>query len=293
MPFVKLDCGILNSTLWFEKDVRDVFITALLMAEPMEFDKAIPQIAVDSLEYTGWEAPPGWYGYVPAAGVSIASRAGLEKDAGIEALRRLGAPESSSRTPDFEGRRMIRIDGGYLILNYMKYRERDYTTAERSKRYRERLAKKAASRRDSVTSRRDITQAEAEAEVQAEAKDGGVPPPAPPPLREAVQAPGALAGTLPRDHLTHAWCGSRFCVTANTWAKLVRQWGGGQIELVNWLSDVDASLHGKPYGGAVWLMREFESWLAHTGRVTQTEAKPRKKSDAEAWLERQQAKGEA
>ena len=33
---------------------------------------------------------------------------------------------------------MIRVDGGYLIMNYMAYREKDHTTAERSRRYRER-----------------------------------------------------------------------------------------------------------------------------------------------------------
>jgi hypothetical protein len=45
-----------------------------------------------------------------------------------------------SRTPDFDGRRLVRVDGGYVALNFAKYREKDHTAAERSKRYREKLA---------------------------------------------------------------------------------------------------------------------------------------------------------
>ncbi len=157
MPFVKLDCGILNSTLWFERTQREIFLTALLMAEPFETDKYLPQIAASSLDLTGWEVPPGWYGFVPAASVGILHRAGiLDAESGLAALASLGEPEAASRSKDFDGRRLVRVDGGFIILNYMKYRDRDYTTAERSKRYRERLA----SRRDNTPSPRDITQAE-------------------------------------------------------------------------------------------------------------------------------------
>ena len=163
MPFVKLDCGIINSTLWFDREARDVFLTALLMAEPQDFDQPVPQLHVNSLTETGWQAPAGWYGFVPASGPGIIDRAKISQEDGRKALERLGEPESNSRSSEFDGRRLIRIDGGYLVLNYMKYRERDYTSAARSKRYR--LKK---SRRVSVASRRDITQAEAEAEAYTE-----------------------------------------------------------------------------------------------------------------------------
>lgn len=165
MPFVKLDCGILNSTLWFERDCREVFLTALLMAEPVELQEAMPQIQVRSLDPTGWEVPPGWYGLAPAAGLGIIDRAKVEREAGLLALEQLGSPEQASRSQEFDGRRLVRVDGGYIVLNYMKYRERDYTSAERSKRYRMRLAE-AASRRSADKSRRDITQAEAEVEAE-------------------------------------------------------------------------------------------------------------------------------
>jgi hypothetical protein len=164
MPFVKLDCGILDSTLWFERECREVFLTALLMAEPFELKEPTPQICVNSLALTGWIVPVGWYGFVSAAGVGIVYRAGVAQEVGIEALIRLGEPEKGSRSPEYDGRRLVRVEGGYIILNYIKYRERDYTMAERSRRYRQRIA----SRRDVTVSRRDITQAEVEAEVDQE-----------------------------------------------------------------------------------------------------------------------------
>ena len=137
MPFVKLDCGILNSTLWFDKMCRDIFITALLMAEPYELEEPSPQLEVCSLTETGWSVPRGWYGLVHAAGVGILHRAGVnEGEHGKAALTRLGAPEPDSRSKGFDGRRLVRIDGGYIVLNYMIYRERDYTSADRSRRYR-------------------------------------------------------------------------------------------------------------------------------------------------------------
>ncbi len=153
MPFVKLDCGILRSTIWFDREAREVFLTALLLAEPKEFPAGAEQLQVDKLEPTGWRAPEGWYGYVPAAGTGIVRLSGVDWSAGEAALRRLGDPEPESRSQDFEGRRMIRIDGGYLILNYVRYRERDTTSAERSKRWRDR--KRQTSVTDNVTSRVD------------------------------------------------------------------------------------------------------------------------------------------
>lgn len=153
MPFVKIDCGIMFSTLWVDKPGRDLFITALLMAQPYELTESTEQIEVNSLNGTGWSVPPGWYGFVPAAGIGIIDRAGLDRETGLKGLVRLGSPEIDSRTRDFDGRRMVRIDGGYLILNFMKYREKDPTGAERTRRWREKCAQMKS--RDGVTRKRD------------------------------------------------------------------------------------------------------------------------------------------
>ena len=162
MPFVKLDCGILNSTTWVDKDTRDVFITALLLAEPFELKEATDQIKVRSLEDAGFEVPAGWYGFVPSASLGIIRHAMIDEEAGLAALERLGSPDQESRTPDYDGRRMVRVDGGYLILNYQKYRDKDHTAAERQRRYRER---QKTLRCNVVDVTRNITQAEAEVEA--------------------------------------------------------------------------------------------------------------------------------
>lgn len=183
MAFVKLDCGLLDSTLWIDREAREVFITALLMASPYELKEPTPQIKVRELDHTGFNVPAGWYGFVPAAGTGIVRRSGLEPEAGLNALERLGDPDTESRTPDFDGRRLVRVDGGYLVLNFIRYREKDATTADRSKRYRERKRELAESRRDVTMSHRDDTasvtprhQAEAEAEADKKEKRAFAPP---------------------------------------------------------------------------------------------------------------------
>jgi len=137
MPFVKLDSGILDSTLWVERECREVFITALLMAEPFECEAPMEQIEVRSLKNTGFVVPPGWYGFVPASGPGILRRALVDEKAGLAALERLGSPDPGSRSKAFDGRRLVRVDGGFIVLNFMTYREHDYTAAERMRRYRE------------------------------------------------------------------------------------------------------------------------------------------------------------
>ena len=47
MPFVKLDCGILDSTLWLARPERDIFLTALLMAEPFELRDPVSQLEIE------------------------------------------------------------------------------------------------------------------------------------------------------------------------------------------------------------------------------------------------------
>ncbi len=134
MPFVKLDCAILDSSLWLDREARDVFLTALLMAVPREIADELAQLEVSSGKPSGWLVPPGSYGLVEAAGVGIVRRAGfaatkapgLRPADGLAALARLGEPESESRSPAFDGRRLVRVDGGYLVLNYMTYRLKAY-----------------------------------------------------------------------------------------------------------------------------------------------------------------------
>lgn len=140
MSFVKLDCNMLNSSIWPDKDARDVFITMLLMASLWDTTNPIEAKEIRSLSPSGFVVPPGWYGWVGAAAPGIAHRCGIDPRKCIDAIERLASPDPDSRSSRFDGRRIARIDGGYVILNYDEYRKRDTTASERSKRYREKIA---------------------------------------------------------------------------------------------------------------------------------------------------------
>lgn len=47
-----------------------------------------------------------------------------------KSLAILEAPDGRSRSLENEGRRIQRVDGGYLIINYLKYRERTYSMSK-------------------------------------------------------------------------------------------------------------------------------------------------------------------
>lgn len=133
MTFVKLDCGILDSSLWHESaTVVKVFITMLAMCRAD--------------------------GIVEATAPGIARRACLPVSTVRNALEKLEAPDPDDKSGINEGRRVKRVSGGYEVVNYLSYRNKDHTAAERQRRHR------AASR---VTSRH-VTQAYVEAEGEAE-----------------------------------------------------------------------------------------------------------------------------
>jgi len=147
MAYVKLDTGILDSTLWLSSpDTRVVFITMLAMAHPD--------------------------GMVEATAPGIARRANMEIDRVRSALGELESPDPDSRTMADDGRRIKRVDGGYEITNYTLYREKDHTAKERMRRMRERRNNRNGEtvlRRNGRNESGDVTQAEAEAEAEAQA----------------------------------------------------------------------------------------------------------------------------
>lgn len=149
MPFVKLDENLLDSTVWREDEhVVRVWIAMLILAR----DPGVVMITI-----------PG-----------LADRAQVSIEQCEAALEALEGPDKYSRTPEHEGRRIQRLEdgeSGWLVLNWEKYRKKDHTAAERSKRYRERKKAADASRRVvtalAVTGR-SVTQSEAEAEAESD-----------------------------------------------------------------------------------------------------------------------------
>ncbi|MHC4361221.1 MAG: hypothetical protein ACYSTZ_00235 [Planctomycetota bacterium] len=123
MAYAKLFSNIVASSLWSEDDkTRIVFITMLAMAD--------------------------WEGVVEASPAGLAPLARVSLKDCKSALHKLMSPDPESKNPDHEGRRVAKIEGGFLILNYTKFREKRSKEFERGKareRQRKHRAKKALS----------------------------------------------------------------------------------------------------------------------------------------------------
>ncbi|MCC6738234.1 MAG: hypothetical protein IT452_04250 [Planctomycetia bacterium] len=113
MIFVKLDCRILQSSLWSTPPaVRLTFITILAMTEPDGLCRAT------------------------APGIAHAAR--LPEEDVRKALQVLEGPDLDSRCTAEDGRRIVRVDGGYRVVNYLRYREYESPGAKRTREWRER-----------------------------------------------------------------------------------------------------------------------------------------------------------
>ena len=122
--FTKLYATILTSSVWsLDNATRILWITMLALSDAN--------------------------GFVAASLVGLAHLAHLTLPETKAALEKLEGKDEFSRTPDHEGRRIKPIDGGWLILNYAKYREPQLSTSpdaiatrERVRRFREKKAGK-------------------------------------------------------------------------------------------------------------------------------------------------------
>ena len=140
--YTKLFASITDSTIWQASDAtRIVWITMLSMADQ--------------------------HGYVGASVPGLANRARVNLQDCLTALETLSTPDEWSRTPDFEGRRITVVDGGWVLLNHAKYRAmRD--ADERREQARIAMAKLRAERKGVTVSNvihgePPLAQAEAEA----------------------------------------------------------------------------------------------------------------------------------
>ena len=150
MGYVKIDSRIFDSSLWMGKEMRDIFMVALILAMPFELTEPTEAIEVNSLDKTGFVVPPGWYGLARIAPDNLVLKAlgdGMnlpDMEDGMENLGILTDPDPKSRSQEFEGRRLARINDGFIVLNFIKYRDKDHTAKARMQRYRE---KQKAARR--------------------------------------------------------------------------------------------------------------------------------------------------
>lgn len=97
--YTKLFGSIIASTIWRESlETKVVWITMMAMANK--------------------------HGIVEASVPGLADMARVSLPETQKALEVLSSPDSFSRTKDFEGRRIEPVDGGWVLLNHSKYREK-------------------------------------------------------------------------------------------------------------------------------------------------------------------------
>lgn len=148
MTFTKLFSSITESTIWAENtETRIVWITMLAMADR---------------NGRVWASIPG-----------LANRARVSVEAAEAAIKKFMEADKYSRTRDFDGKRIEEIDGGWRLLNYLKYRAiRDEETVKESKR--KYINERRARESDVENVDQCRVNEEAEAEAEAEGEEGKV-----------------------------------------------------------------------------------------------------------------------
>lgn len=151
MAYTKLWHRIVTSSIWDEDDrTRIVWITMLAMANAD--------------------------GYVGSTLKSLAMLARVPVKACERALEILTAPDTESRTPDNDGRRIAKAEGGWLLLNYDKHRNAvsddpaATKTRDRVRRYR---ALRNVTTRYAASASASPSSSESPGEGSGEGADGG------------------------------------------------------------------------------------------------------------------------
>ena len=116
--FTKLDSGIVRSSIWMEPIATRVVWIAFLAT----CDKN---------------------GFVAASRSGMEHISNVPHDEFESAMRALESADPDSRTPDNDGRRIEKVSGGWIILNYALYRDKQYKS-ERREASRIAMAKKRA-----------------------------------------------------------------------------------------------------------------------------------------------------
>lgn len=110
-PFTKLDSSIIESSIWVEDDATLRVWIALLASCNAD-------------------------GFVAGSVPGFASKARVTVEQMIAAIDKFSSPDPHSRTPDNDGRRIEALEGGWVVLNYAKYREK-HDPEERRRQVRE------------------------------------------------------------------------------------------------------------------------------------------------------------
>lgn len=155
--YTKLFSSIVTSSVWCEdSDTRVVWVTMLALVNQ--------------------------YGEVNAALPGLARTANVSLEKCAAAVLCFESPDPHSRTADFEGRRVEKIDGGWRILNYEKYRDAMSQDERREYKRRHEAARRARKRGQNVDNHgqnvdtRGLISAEADGDGDGEEKGEVVSP---------------------------------------------------------------------------------------------------------------------
>jgi hypothetical protein len=239
MGYTKLFSSIVTSTIWVESDrTRIVWITMLAICDKN--------------------------GEVQASVPGLARLAGVPLEDCEQAIAKFLAPDQYSRTPDDEGRRIEKIDGGWALLNHDKYRnmaskeESKTACVERQRRRREKIKRNAnvaeshALSRSvtvgnaSVTHDRDIAEADAEADADTNKRQLGksATPSAPTPKKDEATD----AEWLKSLSVDLAYQGINIeteYAKMSRWCEVNRK-QATRRRFVNWINRVEKPINGRP-----------------------------------------------
>ncbi len=155
--YVKFYSDSLDSSLWAESgDTCKVWLTLLALADQD--------------------------GMVRAAMPGIAHRARINEELTAKALAIFEAPDVNSRSTAHEGRRIERVDGGYLILNYIA--RRGIRNEEERREYMKDWMRKKRAAVSTVLTQLTHVEGEAEAKAEVETTTQKVESTTPPPYAE-------------------------------------------------------------------------------------------------------------
>lgn len=250
--YTKLFSSILASTIWREPNhVRLVWITLLALA-----DKD---------------------GVCEASVPGLADLARVPINECEDALQRLSSADPYSRTSEHEGRRIEPIDGGWLLLNHSKYREK--MNAEERREYLRIKKAESRARQQSVNngqqSSTESTQAEAEAEASSALE-------ADPKSKEQQKTQTAAVPLImspafyEKRKAQCAFVGSRLEVPHGLHSDLRKMLGGANSdqELMDWYLDLNAEIETseeaiKP-DVFKWLKARYAKWQVATSNDSES-----------------------
>jgi len=202
--YTKLFSSIIASTIWREdNDTRIVWITMLAMADR--------------------------YGIVEASVPGLSDMARVDVDGTRRSILKLMSPDPDSRSDEYEGRRIEKVEGGWRILNHGRYREKLSEDDRREYQRRWQAQRRAKEKdvepsvdtcRQVVTEVDDVDTSRSRSRVQKQSTDAEVGALAP--ARVNPHPLGARS-----EHRSHAVCG-RVCLPAFLYREFIKAKGGDE-----------------------------------------------------------------